>query len=107
MHIAMCIEPPVIIGCVRACGQILGIPLEIAFEHVPERRKLVSPGRNITRRMHNFRTRPVIPEPTSQAPLIERIALLGRRPRPLWVRRQSGKEIDRGEAGGAARLLKR
>ena len=107
VHIAMCMEPPVIIDCVRACGQIFGIPLEIAFEHVPERRKLVSPGRHIPRRMHNFRTHPVIPEPISQAPLIERIAVLGPRPRPLWVRRQSGKEIDRGEAGGVARLLKR
>ena len=93
VHIAMGIEPPVIIGCVRACGQILGIPLEIAFEHVPERCKLVSPGRHITRRMHNFRTHPVIPEPTSKAPLIERIAPLGSRPRPFWIRRQSGKEI--------------
>ena len=26
VHIAMCIETRVIIGCVRACGQILGIP---------------------------------------------------------------------------------
>jgi hypothetical protein len=107
VHIAMRIETPVIIECVRACGQILGIPLEIAFEHVPERRKLVSPGRHIARRMHNFRTHPVVPESISQASLIERIALLGPRPRPLWVRRQSGKEIDRGEAGGVARLLKR
>ena len=107
VHFAMCIETPVIIGCVRACGQILGIPLEIAFEHLPERRKLVSPGRHITHRMHNFRTHAVIPKPISQAPLIERIALLGPRPRPLWVRRQSGKEIDGREAGGVARLLKR
>ena len=42
-----------------------------------------------------------------EAPLIEQVTLLGPRPRPLWVRRQSGKEIDRGEAGGVARLLKR